>query len=76
MLQHSYSIPTKLISRCYGKTSDEFAVSSGVFQGCVLASTLLNLYFDVDIRMALENSQPRGRGMRVAYFHGANLLSC
>ena len=68
MLQHSYGIPTKFISiiralhehsvvtiRCYGKTSEKFAVTSGVRQGCVLAPTLFNLYFDVAIRMALEN---------------------
>ena len=87
MLQHSYSIPTKLISiihalnehsvvaiRCYGKTSDEFAITSGVRQACVLAPTPFNLYFDVAIRMALENGQPKGRGVRVAYLHGAKLV--
>ena len=56
--------------RCYGKTSDEFAVTSGVRQG-VLAPTLFNLYFNVAIRMALENGQLKGRGVRVAYLHGA-----
>ena len=87
VLQYSYSIPTKLISiirtlhehsvtaiRCYGKTSDEFAITSGVRQGCVLAPTLCNLYFDVAIRMALENGQPKGRGVRVAYLHGVKLV--
>ena len=86
-LQRSYGIPTKPISiihtlhehsvvaiRCYGKTSDEFAIRSGVRQGCVLAPTLFNLYFDVIIRMALENGQPKGRGVRVAYFHVAKLV--
>ena len=29
----------------YSKTSDEFAVTSGVLQGCVLAPALFNLYF-------------------------------
>ena len=86
-LQHSYSIPTKLISiihalnehsvaaiRCYGKTSDEFAITNGVRQACVLAPTLFNLYFDVAICMALENGQPKSRGVRVAYLHGAKLV--
>ena len=87
VLQRSYSIPTKLISifhalnehsvaaiRCYGKTSNEFAVTSSVHQACVLAPTLFNLYFDVAICMALENGQPKGRGVRVAYLHGAKLV--
>ena len=73
MLQHSYSIPTKLITiiralhehsvaaiKCYGKTSDDFTVTSGVRQGCVLAPTPFNLYFDVAMRMALVNGQPKG----------------
>ena len=84
VLQHSYSIPTKLVSiiralhkhsgasiRCYGKTSDEFAITSGVHQGCVLAPTLFNLYFDVTICMTLENYQPKVRGVKVAYLDGA-----
>ena len=60
--------------RCYGKTSDEFAIISGVRQGCVLAPTLFNLYYDVAICMALENSQPKGKGVRVAYLQGAKLV--
>ena len=87
VLQRSYSIPTKLNSiiralhehsvtaiRCYGKTSCEFAITSGVRQGCVLAPTLFNLYFDVAIRMALENGQPKGKGVRMAYLHAAKLV--
>ena len=87
VLQRSYSIPTKLISiiralhehsvaaiRCYGKTSDEFAFTSGVCQDCVLAPTLFNLYFDVAIRMALENDQPKDSNVRVAYIHSAKLV--
>ena len=60
--------------RCYGKTSDEFAITSGVSQDCVLAPTLCNLYFDVAICVALENGQPKGRGVGVAYLHGAKLV--
>ena len=60
--------------RCYGKTSDEFAVTSGVRQGCVLAPTLFNLYYAVATRMALENGQPKGSSVGVAYLHGAKLV--
>ena len=87
VLQRSYGISTKLISiicalhehsvdaiRCYGKNSDELAVTSTVHQGCVLAPTLFNLNFDVAIRMALENGQLKGRGVRVTYLHGAKLV--
>ena len=35
---------------------------------------LFNLYFNVAIRMVLENSQRKGRGVRVAYLHGAKLV--
>ena len=37
--------------RAYGKLSDKFSVTSGIRQGCVLAPTLFNFYFDVAIRM-------------------------
>ena len=40
--------------RAYGKLLDMFSVTSGVHQGCVLAPTLFNFYFDVAIRMALH----------------------
>jgi hypothetical protein len=62
VLQVSFNLPTKLISiirtfhknstaavRAYGKRSAEFDVTSGVRQGCVLAPTLFNLYFDLII---------------------------
>ena len=88
VLQHSYGIPTKLIFiiralhehsvaaiRCYGKTSDEFAVTSGVCQDCVLAPTLCNLYFDVAIRVALENDQLKDSNVRVADLHGPKLVA-
>ena len=58
VLQCTYGLPPKLISiiqsfhdnssaavRAYGKVSKEFEVTSGVRQGCVLASTLFNMYF-------------------------------
>ena len=79
MLQRSYGISTKLISiihaaiRCYW-TSDGFSITNGVRQGCVLAPTFFNFYFDVAIHMALENGQPKDRGVRVAYLHGAKLV--
>ena len=87
VLRRTYNLPTKLLSiirimhedslaavRAYGKTSEEFPVSSGVRQGCVLAPTLFNLYFDVAIHMALDDHQLRGRGVRLAYLHGAKLV--
>ena len=87
ILQHSYNLPGKLLSiicvlhedslaavRAYGQTSEEFAVTSGVCQGCVLAPTLFNLYFDVVIRMALEDHRLQGSGVRVACLHNANLV--
>lgn len=39
--------------RAHGKTSEEFTVTSGIRQGCML--TLFNHLFDVAICMALEN---------------------
>ena len=36
--------------------------------------TLFNLDFDMAICMALENGQLKGRGVRVAYLHGAKLV--
>ena len=87
VLQRSYRLPHKLLSiiralhedlkvavRAYGKTSDEFAVTSGIRQGCVLAPTLFNLYFDAVIRMALDDHHSQGRGVRVVYLHDAKLV--
>ena len=83
VLQRSYGILTKLIFiicalyehsvaaiRGYGKTSDEFAITSGVHQ----AVYWLPHYFDAAIHTALENGQSKGRGVRVAYLHGAKLV--
>ena len=87
ILQHSYCLPPKLLSimralhedstaavRAYGKLSDKFCVTSGIRQGCVLASTLFNFYFDVAIRMALEEHRQQGSGIRVAYLLDADLV--
>ena len=60
--------------RTYGKLSGKFSATSSVRQGCVLAPTLFNLYFDVAIRMALEEHRQQGRGIRVAYWLDADLV--
>ena len=69
-----YPIPEKLLTiirvmhdqstaaiRAYGKTSEEFAVTSGVHQGCVLDPTLFNMFFDAVIRMTIDNHLEEGR---------------
>ncbi|XP_062513101.1 uncharacterized protein LOC134188909 [Corticium candelabrum] len=53
-----HCIVTLLPLRTYGKISDHFSVSSGVKQGCVLAPTLFNLYFDSVIRLVITDHQP------------------
>ena len=80
LLQRTYSLPQKLIAiirafhehstaavRAYGKVSEEFEVTSGVRQGCVLAPTLFNMYFDAVIHMALEQHRSLGRGIVMLY---------
>ena len=70
VLKRCYHLPTKLISiiqalhenstatvRAYGKTSQEFAVTTGVRRGCVLGLTLFDLFFDIVIRKALDIHQ-------------------
>ena len=87
ILQSSYRIPAKLLSviqavhadsrtpvRAYGKVSEGFDVSCGVHQGCVLAPTLFNLYFDVVIRMSLDSHRMQNKGVDVAYLHDAKLV--
>ena len=87
ILQYSYHLPKKLLAiiralhedsnavvRAYGKTSDRFPVTSGVRQGCVLAPTLFNFYFDIAIHMALDGHRQEGRGIKVAYLHDADLV--
>ena len=87
ILQHSYNLPLKLLAiiralhedsaaavRAYGQTSEDFTVTSSVWQGRVLAPTLFNLYFDVAICMALEDHHMQGRGVSMAYLHDAKLV--
>ena len=74
VLQRCYHLPKKLLTIinvmqdqstaaicAYGKTSEEFAVTSGVHQGCVLAPTLFNMFFDAVIRMTIDNHLEEGR---------------
>ena len=85
LLDRCYNLPPKLLSilralhadstaavRAYGMTSEEFPVTCGVRQGCVLAPTLFNLYFDVAIRLAL--SEHEGKGVKFAYLHNTHLV--
>ena len=44
-----------------------FSVTCGVCQGCVLAPTLFNFYFDTAIHMALNIHRQEERGIKVAY---------
>ena len=84
ILQHSYQIPEKLLTiipkLCtrtplhYRKTSEKFRVTCGVCQGCVLAPTLFNLYFDVAICMASDEHQLEEKGVKEACPHNASLV--
>ena len=87
VLQRCYHLPEKILSiiramhdestaavRAYGKTSDEFAVTSGVRQGCVLAPTLFNLFFDAVIHMAIDDHLEEGRGVRIVFNPDAKLV--
>ena len=87
ILKHTYSLPEKLFTiiralhedctaavRAYGKTSDMFAVTCGVRQGCVLAPTLFNLNFDIAIHMALDVRRQEERGIKVAYLLDDDLV--
>ena len=60
--------------RAYGRVSEGFDVSCGVRQGCVLAPTLFNLYFDMVIRMSLDSHHMQNKGVGVAYLHDAKLV--
>ena len=86
ILEHCYHLPPKLLTvikalhdntsaavRSYGKTSEMFPVSVGVKQGCVLAPTLFNLYFDTVIRLAITNHTPAA-GLCLSYLLDADLV--
>ena len=87
VLQHSFCLPNKLVSiiraihedftaavQAYGRISEEFAVRSGVRQGCVLAPSLFNFYLDAVLRSAIEDFNRQGKGVKVAYHLNANLI--
>ena len=65
--------PQQLYERT-GKVSEGFPVTCGVHQGCILAPTLFNLYFDAIIRMSLDSHQMMNRGIGAAYLHDAKLV--
>ena len=86
LLDHCYNLPPKLLCilcalytdskaavRTYGMTSKEIPVTCGVRQGCVLAPTLFNLYFDVAIRLAL--SEHKGKRVKFACLHNTHHVS-
>ena len=58
----------------YGKTSERFATTSGVRQGCVLAPTLFNLFFDAVIQMAIDDHPEEERGVRIVFRPDAKLI--
>ena len=85
LLQDCYNLPPKLLSilralysdskaivRSYGLTSEEFSVTCGVRQGCVLAPTLFNLFFDVAIHLALRDHE--GKGVKFTYLYNTQLV--
>ena len=87
ILKYTYHLPEKLLTiicalhedcnaavRAYGKTSKMFSVTSGIRQGCVLAPTLFNFYFDTAIHMALNVHRQEERGIKVAYLLDADLM--
>ena len=59
--------------RVYGMTFEEFPVTRGVCQGCVLVPTLFNLYFDVAIRLAL--SEHEGKEIKFAYLQNTHFVA-
>ena len=73
ILQHGYDIPEKLIKiiralhsdtcasvKAYGKNSPEFAVHTGIHQGCVMVPVLFNIFFDIVTKLSLWNHQQKG----------------
>ena len=86
ILKHSYHLSEKLLTiicalhedcttavRAYRKTSNMFSVTSGVHQGCMLAPTIFNFYFDTAIHMALDVHRQDERSIKVAYLLDADL---
>ena len=84
VLQHCYHLPPKQLTiikalhdhtsaavRSYGEISDPFSVSVGVKQGCVLAPTLFNLFFDVMIWLTITDNHS---GVRMSYLLDADLV--
>ena len=87
ILQHNYQLPEKLISiihilhvdsfaaiRAYRQTSERFPITSDIRQGCVLAPTLFNFYFDAVIHIALDHHRQASRGIQVAYLLDGELV--
>ena len=68
-----HNMRTALQSRVRGnrKTSDMFSVT--LRQGCVLAPTLFNFYFDTTIHMPLDVHRQE-RGIKVVYLLDADLV--
>ena len=60
--------------RAYSETSDEFAVTSGVRRGRVLAPALFNLYFDIVIRSSIDGHYEEGQGVHVVHHPDAKLV--
>ena len=60
--------------RAYRKTSEEFAVTSGVHQGCVLDPTLFNLFFDAVIRMAIDDHLEEDRAVQIVFHPDTKLI--
>ena len=83
-----YQMPEKLLTiiwalhedstatvRANGKTTEKFPITTGVYcQGCVLAPTLFNLYFNAAIQMALDEQRMAEKGIKVANLHNAFLV--
>ena len=51
-----------------------FSLTSCIRQGCVLALTLFNFYFDTAIHIALDVQRQEKRGIKVAYLLDADLV--
>lgn len=87
VLQHCFQLPNELISIvqaihnnsiaavwAYGKTSEEFSVTSEVCQGCVLAPTLFNFSLDSVLQSTIADLNKQGNGVQVAYHLNTRLV--